>query len=238
VTDLNGQHAVIVGGSSGIGLASARRLAHAGAKVTIVSRSRDRLDAAAPTIAGEVDTAVLDCTDESAVRSLFARLGSFDHLVSSVGDKAVDAPVRTLDTDVARRVFEVKYWGQYFTAKHAADRLSANGSITMISAWLARKPTAGFPTYAAIDGAIESLAKTLSLELAPIRVNVVSPGVIDTPLFDNLPDDARAATFDGVAARLPLGRIGDPDEVARAVEYLIGNPYSTGAVVDVDGGWA
>lgn len=235
---LTNQHVVIVGGSSGIGLASAERLLAAGARVTIASRNTDRLAAAAAQLRGAVDTAVLDCTDETAVAAFFAGLESVDHVVTTAGDKAVDAPVADLDTEIARRVFEVKYWGQYFVAKHSARRLGPNGSITMFSAWLARKPTTGFPTYAAIDGAIESVARVMSLEFAPIRVNVVAPGVIDTPLFDNLTDEQRTSTFESIGQSLPLGRVGSADEIARAVEYLIGNPYSTGAVIDVDGGWA
>lgn len=238
MTSLAGQHAIIIGGSSGIGLATAQRLSTTGARITIASRKSERLDEAAAQIDGDVTTVVLDCTDEAAVADFFATIDEFDHLVTTAGDKAVDAPVADLDTEVARRVFEVKYWGQYFAAKHAAPRIQPGGSITLFSAWLARKPTPGFPTYAAIDGAIESVARIMSLEFAPTRINVVSPGVIDTPLFDNLDTEQRDATFESIGQGLPLGRVGQPDEVARAVEYLISNTYSTGAVIDVDGGWA
>jgi NAD(P)-dependent dehydrogenase (short-subunit alcohol dehydrogenase family) len=236
--NLTDQHAIIIGGSSGIGLATAKRLLSAGARVTVVGRDLQRLGAAARSLGDRAATYSMDCTDEASVVKFFAGSGPFDHLVTTAGGKAVDGPVADLDTDVARQLFEVKYWGQYFAAKYGGPRLGKGGTITMFSAWLARKPTAGFPTYAAIDGAVESLARVLSLEFAPVRVNVVSPGVIDTPLFDNLSADVRRSTFEGVAQAIPLGRVGTPDEVASAVEYLISNTYSTGAVVDVDGGWA
>jgi NAD(P)-dependent dehydrogenase (short-subunit alcohol dehydrogenase family) len=232
------EHVVIVGGSSGIGLASAKRLATAGYQLTLAARDPDRLSQAARAIGSEVAAVRLDCTDEAAVGAFFAQLAPFEHLVISAGGKAVDATVDSIDTKTARALFEVKYWGQYFCAKHAARTIKADGSITMFSAWLSRKPAAGFPTYAAIDGAIESLARVLMLERAPLRVNVVAPGVIDTPLFDTLDDKTRHSTFAAVAERLPLKRVGQPDDVARAVEYLISNPYSNGAVIDVDGGWA
>lgn len=230
------QRIVITGGTSGIGLAAARALAAQGARLVVASRSPERLAAAAAELGPDAEAVPLDVTDEAAVDAFFEQVGPFDHLVTTAGEQALDAPVLQLDTAVARRLFDVKYWGQYHAARHGAPRLRPGGSITLFSAWLARKPTAGFPTYAAIDGAIESLARVLALEIAPLRVNVVSPGVIDTPLYDNLPADLRRDVLAGVAAELPVKRIGTPEDVAKAVLYLIGNGFSTGAVVDVDGG--
>lgn len=231
------QHIVVTGGSSGIGLATARRAAERGARVTLLARDPARLRQAAAVVGGRADTVSLDVTDEAAVADVLARLGPIDHLVTAAGDQAVDAPFMDLDPAVARRVFEVKYWGQYHVLRHARPRLRDGGSATLFSAWLARKPTAGFPTYAAIDGAIEALARVLAQELAPVRVNVVAPGVIDTALYDNLGDDVKSQVFEGVAAQLPLGRVGTAEDCAKAVLYLMDNGYSTGAVVDVDGGW-
>jgi NAD(P)-dependent dehydrogenase (short-subunit alcohol dehydrogenase family) len=235
---LAGQHIVIVGGSSGIGLAAAQRLNRRGAQVTIAGRDVTRLEAARGSIGTNVNLAQVEVTNEKNVEAFFEKLGPLDHLVTTAGGKATDGPIAQVTTEAARALFDVKYWGQYFCVKHSQQTIRPGGSITLFSAWLARKPTAGFPTYAAIDGAIESLARVAMLERAPLRVNVVSPGVIDTPLFDNLDEATRTATFESVAGRLPLQRVGNPDDVARAVEYVITNPYSNGAVVDVDGGWA
>jgi NAD(P)-dependent dehydrogenase (short-subunit alcohol dehydrogenase family) len=235
---MNNEHVVIIGGSSGIGLAAAQRAVAAGARVTIAGRDAGRLASAAESLGQTVGAHTVDVTDEAEVAALFGTIGAFDHLVTTAGGKAVDAPVSELDSSVARSLFEVKYWGQYFCVKHSQGAIRADGSITLFSAWLARKPTPGFPTYAAIDGAVESLARVVMLERAPLRVNVVAPGVIDTPLFDNLDAATRRATLQSVADRLPLRRVGRPDDVAQAVEYLITNSYSNGAVIDVDGGWA
>jgi NAD(P)-dependent dehydrogenase (short-subunit alcohol dehydrogenase family) len=236
--DLAGQRVLIVGGSSGIGLAAAQRLQRRGASVAIAGRDPDRLSSAQEQIDSSVATYLADVTIERDVATLFERVGSFDHLVTCAGGKATDGPVATVALGVAQALFDVKYWGQYLCVKHSAGTLRADGSITLMSAWLARKPTAGFPTYAAIDGAVEALARVVMLERAPLRINVVSPGVIDTPLFDNLDAESRQATFESVAASLPLRRIGQPEDVARAIEYAITNPYSNGAVIDVDGGWS
>jgi NAD(P)-dependent dehydrogenase (short-subunit alcohol dehydrogenase family) len=232
------QRFVITGGSSGIGLESARLAVQDGHEVVLVARSQERLDHAAQQIGGRVTTAVVDVTNEHDVEHFFSFSPEFDHLITAAGDKAVDAAQRDVDTAVARRVFEVKYWGQYFAVKYGAPRIRTGGSIVMFSAWLARKPTAGFPTYAAIDGAVESLARTLMLELAPIRVNVLAPGVIDTPLYDNLDAETRRAVFSQVASRLPLGRIGTAAECARAVDFLTKAAYANGTVLDIDGGWS
>lgn len=230
---LGGKRIVITGGSSGIGLAAAEALVAKGAEVVVASRSAEKLAAAA---ALGAQTHPLDVTREEEVRTFFERVGPFDHLVTAAGEQVLDQPVLELDTATAHRLFDVKYWGQYHATKHGAPKLRDGGSITLFSAWLARKPTAGFPTYAAIDGAIEALARVLALELAPTRVNVVSPGVIDTPLYHNLPADVRLGVLRGVAAELPVRRVGTPADVAKAVLYLIDNEFSTGAVVDVDGG--
>lgn len=233
---IEGKKVVVTGGSSGIGLASARALAGFGAEVVVASRSEEKLANAIDEIGDGVEARVLDVTHEGDVKTFFEEIGPFDHLVMAAGEQAVDAPVMDLDTSVARRIFEVKYWGQYHAIKHGAQLIRDRGSVVMFSAWLARKPAVGFPTYAAIDGAVESLARVLSLELAPTRVNVVSPGVIDTSLYDNLPEEAKVSIFEGVAATLPVERVGTAEDVAKAVLYLLENEFSTGAVVDVDGG--
>lgn len=236
-TRFQDQHVVITGGSSGIGLAVARLAAGRGASVTLLARRLERLERACAAVGDRARAHVVDVTDETALARVMSSLGPIDHLVTAAGGQAVDAPFLDLDPGVARRLFEVKYWGQYHALRCALPHMRKHGSATLFSAWLARKPTAGFPTYAAIDGAVEALARVLAQELAPLRINVVSPGVIDTALYDNLDTATREQVFAGVASQLPLGRVGTPEECATAVLYLMDNAYSTGAVVDVDGGW-
>ena len=144
----------------------------------------------------------------------------------------VDLPVTQ-----ARALFESKYWGQYHCAKYAAPQLPAQGSMVLFSGWISRKPMAGVSTLAAVDAAIEALGRTLALELAPRRVNVVTPGMINTPLWSaRLGATEQKAHFDKVGQSLPVGRAGTPQDVAHAVRFLLENGFTTGAVIDVDGG--
>ncbi|MEW6324434.1 MAG: SDR family oxidoreductase [Nitrospirota bacterium] len=232
---LKGKKIVITGGSSGIGLATARALANWEAEVIIAGRTVPKLEQAKQSLGPRAAAAPLDVTREPDVKRAFENIGPFDHLITAASGVAMGA-FREIDTAAARELFESKFWGQYLCAKHAAGRLRPGGSIVLFSGIASRKPMAGLSTYAAIDGAIESLARTLALELAPIRVNVVTPGVIETPAWDGMPEPVRRAQLDAIAASLPVKRVGTPDDVAKTVLYLLDNEFMTGAIVDVDGG--
>ena len=230
------QHVVITGGSSGIGLCLAQDLALRGARLTLVGRDATKLAQAAAQVQGPVQVASVDVTDEQAVADFFGQLNRLDHLVTAaagtVRGKVVDLPVAQ-----ARALFESKYWGQYHCAKYAAPQLPAQGSMVLFSGWISRKPMAGVSTLAAVDAAIEALGRTLALELAPRRVNVVTPGMINTPLWSaRLGATEQKAHFDKVGQSLPVGRAGTPQDVAHAVRFLLENGFTTGAVIDVDGG--
>lgn len=216
--------AVFVGGSSGIGLASARLAAAAGWDVVIVSREPERADVDAERIA-------LDIADEAAVREAFSALGPIDHLVFSPVARA-GGPARSLDLDAARRAFEIKLWGP-FTAVQAAD---VRESIVFVSGVAAATPMRGGSATAAVNGAIEALVRTLAVELAPVRVNAVSPGIVATPTWDAMAADERQAMFDRLASALPTGRVGTADDLAAAVWLLLTNGFITGTVLPVDGG--
>jgi NAD(P)-dependent dehydrogenase (short-subunit alcohol dehydrogenase family) len=216
--------AVFIGGSSGIGLASARRAVDAGWDVTILSRQPERADVAAEKVA-------LDVTDDKAVRSWFAAAGPIDHLVSSTVARA-GGPAKELDLDAARRAFETKLWGP-LAAIQAAD---VRESIVLLSGAAASTPMRGGSSTAAVNGAVEALVRTLAVELAPVRVNSVSPGIIDTPTWDATPADQREALFSRLAGALPVGRVGTADDVADAVWHLLVNGFVTGTVLHVDGG--
>ncbi len=226
---------LVVGGSSGIGLATARSAAAEGAAVTIASRTREKLDAAVAVIGGGTAVAELDTGNEAAVAGFFADREPFDHVVISAAQTA-SGSVRGLSLDDARRAMDSKFWGAYRIAR--AARIAEGGTLTFVSGFLSVRPSAGAVLQGAINAALEALARGLALELAPVRVNAVSPGLIETPLWSGMSDEKRAAMFAGAAQRLPARRVGQPDDIARAILFLAMTPFATGSTVRVDGGGA
>jgi NAD(P)-dependent dehydrogenase (short-subunit alcohol dehydrogenase family) len=234
---------LIVGGSSGIGAATAQAFAALGAEVTIASRNQAKLDAAAAdirkavgTAAGSaVHTAVLDTADEAAVEAFFATAGPFDHVVISAA-QTPSGPVRELPLTDAYAAMESKFWGAYRVAR--AAKITDGGSLTLVSGFLSVRPSKSSVLQGAINAALEALARGLALELTPVRVNTVSPGLIATQLWSKLSEQARQSMFEGAAARLPARRVGQPEDVANAIVYLASTPYATGSTVLVDGGGA
>jgi NAD(P)-dependent dehydrogenase (short-subunit alcohol dehydrogenase family) len=222
---------VIMGGSSGIGLATADKLTASGAEVTVTGRDPEKLAA----VAGRVKHAEqLDGTDRDKVAEFFDRTGEIDHLVLGFSPGAgAFGPLRELPMDTFRTAFEGKLFGYVHAIQHAR----VVGSITMISAASARAAMPGTAALAAANGAIECLVPPLAAELAPVRVNAVSPGVIDTEWWSFLDEEAKRTQFESFSAGLPAGRVGTADDIADAVAYLIGATYVTGAVLAVDGGF-
>ncbi|HIE5945123.1 SDR family oxidoreductase [Burkholderia cepacia] len=232
---LNDQRVLVVGGSSGIGEATARAFAEAGATVTIASRDAARLAASKDRIGFGVSTGLMDITDDASVRAFLDSAGEFDHVVVSAAQTAT-GPVRGLELDDAYAAMDSKFWGAYRIAR--AVRIRQGGSLTFVSGFLSVRPSKNSVLQGAINAALESLARGLALELAPVRVNTVSPGLIATPLWSKIDAEARDRMYEGAAARLPAGRVGQPEDVANAVLYLASTPYATGSTVLVDGGGA
>ena len=230
-----GKKVLVVGGSSGIGEATAKAFASQGASVTIASRSEDKLKAAAAQIGGKVQIAVLDTADAASVEAFFEKAGAFDHVVISAAQTPTGA-VRQLSLEDAHRAMESKFWGAYRIAR--AAKFNAGASLTFISGFLSVRPSKSSVLQGAINAAVEALSRGLALELSPVRVNTVSPGLIATPLWSKLSDDARNSMFEGAAAKLPAQRVGQPEDVANAVVYLASTPFATGSTVLVDGGGA
>jgi NAD(P)-dependent dehydrogenase (short-subunit alcohol dehydrogenase family) len=218
-----------MGGTSGIGLATAQQLSDAGAEVTVTGRDPVKLAAVQDRFD---DVRQLDGTDRGAVSAFFDRFGQFEHLVLAFSPGPVGlGPIREISLDD----FETAFSAKLFAYIHAIREAEVTESITMISAASARAALPQTVTLAAVNGAIERLVSPLGAELAPVRVNAVSPGVVDTAWWSFLPDDQRRAQFEA-AAGVPAGRIGSPADVAAAVVYLIDASLVTGTILPVDGG--
>ncbi|MER5599241.1 SDR family oxidoreductase [Streptomyces sp. NPDC002265] len=230
--------AIIIGGGSGMGLALARTLLAEGMDVTIVGRTADRLTTARTQLErsgpGKISTAVADMAREEDVAALFARVERVDHVVVTAAD-ATGVYGRTADlaTEAARSVVDTKLLGAWLVGKYASGRVT--GSITYTSGINAYRPNGSNTIMAAANGALASLAYGLAIELAPVRVNVVSPGWVDTALWDQLGMDKKAA-FAAMAERLPARRIGTPEDIAQAFSSVMHNGFITGTVLHVDGG--
>jgi NAD(P)-dependent dehydrogenase (short-subunit alcohol dehydrogenase family) len=231
---LKNARVLVLGGSSGIGLATAAAAAAAGAAVTIASRSQAKLDAALPKLS-KGRAIVLDTGDAGAIERFFAEEAPWDHVIVSAAQTTTGS-VRALDLADARAAMESKFWGAYRVAR--AAKIKDTGSLTFVSGVLSVRPSASSVLQGAINAALEALAQGLALELAPVRVNAVSPGLIATPLWSGMADDKRAAMFAGAAQLLPARRVGQPEDIANAVMFVLTTPFAAGSTVRVDGGHA
>ncbi|WP_433732732.1 SDR family oxidoreductase [Nocardia sp. CA-129566] len=227
---------VIVGGTSGIGLATARRLAKNGAQVVIAGRNEERLTAALAELGPEVTGKVVDARNEGELAQLFSEVGPVDHVVVTVTGPSGTTPFRELRLDHLQTHVSGKLLPHVATIQAALPHLAPGGSITVVSAASAGGSMPTTAALAAVNAGVEAIVPVLAVELAPVRVNAVSPGVIDTEWWNFLPDDARAEVFAGIAAQTPVGRIGSADDIAQAIEFLVSNGFTTGIVVRVDGG--
>jgi NAD(P)-dependent dehydrogenase (short-subunit alcohol dehydrogenase family) len=232
---MNEHTALVVGGTSGIGLATARRLRSTGATVHVAGRGAERLGDLAttdPQIVGHR----ADGGDGDEIKALAAEIGTIDWLVVALSGNEGPGPFADLDLGMLRRAFDAKFWGHATTIQAVLPHLAPTGSITLISAITARTGMPGTAGLAALNGAVEALIRPLAAELAPIRVNGVSPGVVDTPWWSGLPDDARQAYFAQAAQALPARRIATADDVAEVVALAATNPNLTGTILETDGG--
>jgi NAD(P)-dependent dehydrogenase (short-subunit alcohol dehydrogenase family) len=233
---LRGQRIVVIGGTAGIGLAVAEAAAREGAQVVVASRRQESVDGALKRLPEGAEGQVLDATDEEAVRGFFERIGGFDHLVYTAGEALLMESLAESDLARARRFLDTRLWGAYTAVKYGAGAIREGGSVVLTTGTAGRRPMPGTSVAASLCGAMESLTRALALELAPLRVNVVAPGLIRTELWRELPAEHRDGLFESVAGSLPVGRIGEPEDVAEAYLYLMRGGYSTGSVVVVDGG--
>jgi NAD(P)-dependent dehydrogenase (short-subunit alcohol dehydrogenase family) len=216
-------------------MATAKMAVEQGAEAVIASRSQAKLDRARAEIGGGVEAIRLDVTYENAVRDFFGRLGEFDHLTTP-GSEVSSGPFLSLSTETARSGFDSKFWGQYSAAKYGAPKIREGGSIVLFSGIYAHRPPIGVAPISAVNGAVEALCRALAVELSPIRVNVVTPGLIDTPAYDRMPQEMKAEVFRQAEEMLPAKRVGQPEDIAQAVLFLMTDPFATGTNLVVDGG--
>jgi NAD(P)-dependent dehydrogenase (short-subunit alcohol dehydrogenase family) len=194
-------------------------------------------DGAGPQAGERVEGRSASTTDRAALDSLFAELGALDHLVVTAPGTGCPGTLADMDLGTLGEAFATKFLGAAQAIQAALPRLARDGSITLVSAGSAQSPIPGTAGLAAVNGAVEVLVPTLALELAPIRVNCVSPGVVDTEWWDRVvPAGQRAEALAGFVGQTPVGRVGRPEDVAEVITMLVRNGFMTGTVIPVDGG--
>lgn len=235
---LEGKKVVVLGGSSGIGYAVAEYALAQGAEVVIASSDPGRVATAAESLGSRasIHGHTLDLTDEAAIQAFFAKTGRFDHLVFTAGDSLAVGTIEATDLSLARRAFEIRYWGAVAAVKYGSPHIATGGSIVLTTGIAALRARHGFAFVASVCGAVEALTRALAVELAPLRVNAVSPGLIATNLWGNMPDADRQTLYAQAGERLLVGRVGEARDVAAACLYLMENAFATGQVHVVDGG--
>lgn len=232
---LSNKVVVVVGGGSGIGLAVAKQAHSEGASAVILGRSLTKLEQAKGLIGENVKAITTDVMDESAITQALAEIGTFDHLFISAQD-ASTAPLSETTMEKLRPTLDSKIWGAFHVVKHSVSRIRADGSITFISGLAGRRGYSGLAVAGAANAGIEAVARNLVVELASIRVNTVCAGVIDTDMLDRVFGEQRGEVVKAIAEKLPVKRIGKPEEIADAVLFLMGNGFITGATLLIDGG--
>ena len=228
---LAGKTVVVVGGSSGIGLSTAELAKREGADVIMASRKAEKLNAVAAALGAR--PVVADVTSDQSVEELFRACGPVDHVVVTAAQLR-SGPFKTVAMDDVRATMEGKFWGAWRVARSADIR--PGGSLTLVSGFLSIRPRPNSAIVGAANGAIESLARSLALELAPVRVNCVSPGIIDTPIRAAMPEAARRDMLAKTAASLPVGRVGVGEDIARQILAFMTIGFATGSIVYIDGG--
>jgi NAD(P)-dependent dehydrogenase (short-subunit alcohol dehydrogenase family) len=234
--ELSEKRIVVLGGSSGIGLAVAQQVVARGARAIIASSNTDRVKQAVATLDGKAEGHTLDLSNERDIQNFFQRIGDFDHLVFTAGDTLQLNELVATDLTKARRAFELRYWAALAAVKYASPLIRKDGSIVLTTGVAGRRPHKGWTVAASVCGTIEALTRALAVELAPIRVNAVCPGVVRTNLWQSMNADARERLYESVGKSLLVGRVGEACEIARAYLFLMQEGYSTGQTVVLDGG--
>jgi NAD(P)-dependent dehydrogenase (short-subunit alcohol dehydrogenase family) len=233
---ISGSRVLIVGGTSGIGLAIASAVVERGAIPIVASRRQRSVDTALAMLSAGAEGSTVDLTDGASIAELVERHGPFDHVVYTAGEPLALVPLDELTPDVVRSFFETRYVGAVAVVRAVAPVLRRGGSITLTSGTAAERPGAGWALGASVCGAMNALTRALAVELAPVRVNAVAPGVVRSPLWSSLSERDRNAMYANVADAVPLGRVAEVEDVALAYVYAMEQAHGTGTVITVDGG--
>jgi len=233
---LKDKRIALLGGTSGIGLATAQTAAKEGAAVVVVSSRQSNVDKAVASLPKNAEGHAADLSSEDAVRGLFERIGAFDHLAFTAGETLQLGELSATPLEAARQAFNLRFWGAFTAAKYASKLIRPQGSIVLTTGIASLRPRKGWSVAASLCGAMDALTRALAVELAPVRVNAVSPGVVRTALWDNMPAADREAMYREVGAALPVGRVGEACDIAQTYLYLMREGFSTGQVIVVDGG--
>jgi NAD(P)-dependent dehydrogenase (short-subunit alcohol dehydrogenase family) len=233
---IDGKKVIVLGGSSGIGYAVAEYALQEGARVVIVSSHAGRVEAAVAALGEKAEGHSLDLTDEHAIQTFFNAAGRFDHLVFTAGDSLRLGEIAETDLSEARRAFDIRYWGALAAVKYGAPNIAKGGSIVLTTGVAALRPRSGWAFGASVCGAMEALTRALAVELAPLRVNAVSPGLIATNLWQNMSEADRQTMYQVAGKHVPAGRVGEARDVAAAFLFLMESGFATGQTVVVDGG--
>jgi NAD(P)-dependent dehydrogenase (short-subunit alcohol dehydrogenase family) len=233
---LQDKRIVVLGGSSGIGLEVAKLVVEQEGEVVIASSNAERVKQAVTSLGVKTEGHTLDLTDERAIQTFFKQLGSFDHLVFTAGDTLQLGELAVVDLKKARRAFELRYWAALAAAKYGSAHIRAGGSIVLTTGIAGQRPRKGWVIGASVCGTVEALTRALAVELAPVRVNAVSPGLVRTNLWQNMQEHEREGMYESVGKTLLVGRVGEASDIARAYLFLVQEGFSTGQIVVVDGG--
>jgi NAD(P)-dependent dehydrogenase (short-subunit alcohol dehydrogenase family) len=233
---LKGKKIILLGASSGIGLATAKKAAAEGADIVIVSGNRKRIDQALKDLPAGSEGHAVDLSKEEKIRDFFSSAGRFDHLVYSAGENLALLPIAQTDIRQAQTFFTIRFWGAFAAVKYAAPLINEGGSIGLTSGTAGARPGSGWSVASAICSAMEGFVRAMAVELSPIRVNCVVPGVIMTPLWDGMGPEVRDGIFEQVGKSSLVKRVGVPEDVAEGFIYLMKQRNGTGQSLLIDGG--
>ncbi|WP_179413763.1 SDR family oxidoreductase [Mucilaginibacter sp. E4BP6] len=234
--NLQGKKVIILGGSSGIGLATAKAAAAKGVSVIIVSSNQERINIALKDLPAGSEGYAVDLNKEENIEKLFSKTGNFDHLVYCAGENLTLNTINATDIDQARSFFNLRFWGPFAAVKYGIPFLNKGGSISLTSGTANARPGAGWSVASAICGAMEGFVRAMAVELAPVRVNCVVPGVVKTPLWDSMPEANREGLYKYVSDSVLLKRVAEAEDIARGFIYLMEQDHATGQSLLIDGG--